>query len=187
MAKHESLHDLLLEQMQDLYDAEHRLVEALPKMAEAANNEDLSRAFANHLKETEKHVKRLEQAFAALGEKAERKTCPGIIGLLKEGEEFIKGKGMSAEFQDAGLIAAAQRVEHYELAGYGCVVTYARSMGHDEAAKLLDANKDEERNADLTLNALALNAVNPAAQDLSEDESMRTGAQDKGRRMAGVR
>lgn len=187
MTKHDSLHDLLLEQMQDLYDAEKRLVDVLGKMAEASNNEELSKAFSAHLMETKEHVKRLEQAFESLGEKAQRKTCLAIVGLIKEGEEFVKGKDMSPEFQDAGLIAAAQRVEHYELAAYGCVVAYARSMGHTEAAKLLDANKDEERNADLTLNALALNTINPAAQEKNDDEGTHSKAVKKDHAMAGAR
>jgi len=182
-----SLHDLFIEQLQDLYDAEHRLIEALPKMADAAQDENLSKAFRDHLKETTGHIDRLEKAFRSIGEEPKRKTCAGIKGLIAEGEEFVKGKHMKHPVQDAGLIAAAQRVEHYEIAGYGCVLSYAQSMGHDVAAKLLEQTLHEEKNADALLSGIAENDVNPAAQDLNEDENMRTGATKSSYRIAGAR
>jgi ferritin-like metal-binding protein YciE len=125
--KLESLRDLLVEQLQDLYDAENRITKALPKMAKAASSPELKAAFEKHLAETEGHVTRLEQAFEALGEKAKKKTCQAIKGLIEEGEETIK-EDAEPEVKDAALIAAAQRVEHYEMAGYGTVGTYAKLL-----------------------------------------------------------
>jgi ferritin-like metal-binding protein YciE len=179
-----SLHDLFIEQLQDLYDAEQRLMEALPKMAKAANNDDLAQAFETHLEQTEGHVERLEQVFKSIDEKAKRKTCHGIMGLIQEGEEFVKGKDMEPAVQDAGLIAAAQRVEHYEIAGYGCAVAFARTMGHDEAVKLLEETKNEEVDTDQSLTELAEKDVNLAAHELDPEEM-----QDKkkhGKKLAGV-
>jgi ferritin-like metal-binding protein YciE len=123
--KLESLRDLLVEQLQDLHDAENRITKALPKMAKAATSPELKAAFEKHLRETKGHVTRLEQAFETLGEKAKKKTCQAVKGLIEEGEETIK-EDAEPEVKDAALIAAAQRVEHYEMAGYGTVCTYAK-------------------------------------------------------------
>ncbi len=125
--KLESLRDLLVEQLQDLYDAENRITKALPKMAKAATSPELKAAFLKHLKETEGHVGRLEQAFDSLGEKVKKKTCEAIKGLIEEGEETIK-EDAEPEVKDAALIAAAQRIEHYEMAGYGTVRAYAKLL-----------------------------------------------------------
>jgi ferritin-like metal-binding protein YciE len=149
-----SLSDLLLEQLQDLYDAEQRLVEALPKMRDAASSSQLKNAFDSHLEETRGHVRRLENIFSQLGYAAERQTCPAMKGLIKEGQEMIDAEG-DPVVKDAALIAAAQRVEHYEMAGYGAVRSFARKMGLPEVADTLQMTLNEEGEADRKLTAIA--------------------------------
>ena len=134
--KIETLRELLVEQLQDLFDAEQRITKALPKMAKAAKAAELKAAFQKHLKETEGHVERLKQAFEALGEKAKKKSCLAMQGLIAEGEETIKQEA-EPEVRDASLIAAAQRVEHYEMAGYGTVSCYAKLLKETAVVKLL--------------------------------------------------
>ena len=157
-----SLEDLFVEQLEDLYDAEQRITDALPKMADAATSLELKQAFQNHLTETENQVLRLEQIFTHLGKEPTRETCAAMKGLLSEGEDMIKAKG-DPYVKDAALIAAAQRVEHYEMAGYGTARTFAEQLGHSEAARLLQATLDEEGNANKTLTAIAEQGVNQAA------------------------
>ena len=154
-----SFDDLMVEQLEDLYDAEQRLVKALPKMAAAAHNASLKAAFQDHLRQTEGHVNRLEQVFRALGYKPKSKTCVAMKGLVEEGEEAIAASG-DPNVKDAALIAAAQRVEHYEIAGYGTVRTYAQQLGDSDAAQLLQQTLDEEGETDKKLSALAERAVN---------------------------
>lgn len=160
-----NLHDLFLQQIRDLYDAEIRLTDALPKMAEAAHNPELQSAFTMHLDETRSHVSRLEQIFNVLGKTAERQTCHGIKGLIREGEDMIDAKGDDA-VRDAGLIAAAQRVEHYEMAGYGTVRALAQHLGYSDLASLLQMTLDEEKLADKKLTALAETSINLQAAHL---------------------
>jgi ferritin-like metal-binding protein YciE len=157
-----SLDDLFVVQLQDLYDAEQRLTKALPKMAEAASNNKLRSAFKEHLGETKQHVARLEKIFETLGLTPERETCEAMKGLIAEGDEAINADGES-DVKDAALIAAAQRVEHYEIAGYGSVRTFAQQLGHDQIAKLLQQTLDEEYGADETLTKIAESSVNVAA------------------------
>ena len=157
------LRDLYLEQLQDLYSAETQLVKALPKMAKAASNSELKQAFQSHLAETERQVQRLDQIFQGLGEKPGGHTCKAMEGLIKEGDEMLKMKGDPAAI-DAGLIAAAQRVEHYEIAGYGCVRTYANQLGEQRGAKLLQQTLDEEGNADKLLTRIAEQVINIEAE-----------------------
>ena len=159
----ETLRDLYVEQLHDLYSAETQLVAALPKMAKAASNSQLQTAFKDHLKQTEGHVTRLEQIFQALGVKAKDQKCKGMEGLIIEGEEMIKMKGDKAAI-DAGLIAAAQRVEHYEMAGYGCVRTYAQQLGDQTSMQLLQQTLDEEGKADKKLTQLAETMINLEAE-----------------------
>ena len=161
--KLETLRDLYVEQLQDLYSAETQLVKALPKMAKAASNPQLQSAFQEHLSQTQTHVQRLEQIFQQLGAKAGGHTCKGMEGLIKEGEEMIKAKG-DASAIDAGLIAAAQRVEHYEIAGYGCVRTYAHQLGDQQAVSLLQQTLDEEGVTDKKLTQLAEHVINLEAE-----------------------
>lgn len=155
----ETLRDLYVEQLHDLYSAETQLVEALPKMAKAASNAKLQQAFQTHLKQTQTHVQRLEDIFDGLGAKPKGQKCKGMEGLIKEGEEMIKMKGDPSAI-DAGLIAAAQRVEHYEIAGYGCVHTYAHQLGEQQSAQLLKQTLDEEGDTDKLLTQLAENVIN---------------------------
>ena len=160
--KLESLKDLYLEQLKDLYSAETQLVEALPKMAEAASSPDLRKAFSDHLRQTEEHVSRLERVFKNLQESPQGHTCEGMKGLIKEGEQMIKMRGESTVI-DAGLIAAAQRVEHYEIAGYGTVRTYAELLGKDDHVSLLERTLQEEEETDECLTELAESHVNEEA------------------------
>jgi ferritin-like metal-binding protein YciE len=158
-----SLEDLFVEQLKDLYDAENRLVDALPKMAEAATSSSLKRAFTEHLEETRNHVTRLEQVFNSIGLEAERQTCQAMKGLVSEGSEIIDSKGSNPAVLDAGLIAAAQRVEHYEMAGYGTARTFAEQLGMREAADLLQSTLNEEGAADKKLTQLAMQKINAEA------------------------
>jgi len=157
-----SLNDLYVEELRDLYSAETQLVEALPRMAEGATDKELQAAFKDHLKVTRVQVKRLEQIFKDLGESPEGKTCKGMKGLIAEGNEAIK-EIRDAEVLDAALIAAAQRVEHYEIAGYGTARTFAKRLGHTQAAKLLDSTVKEEGEADHLLTKIAESHVNTEA------------------------
>ncbi|MEA2693062.1 MAG: hypothetical protein QOJ16_2449 [Acidobacteriota bacterium] len=160
--KLESLKDLYMEQLKDLYSAETQLVDALPKMADACNSPELKNAFREHLNQTKQHVDRLEQIFKKLGESPKGETCEGMKGLLKEGEAMMKMKG-EPEVIDAGLIAAAQRVEHYEIAGYGTVRTYAELIGEAEAVRLLERTLQEEEEADEKLTEIAESHINQDA------------------------
>src|SRR4051812_44040612 len=142
-----SLNDLFVQQLEDLYDAENRLIDALPKMADAATCPDLKSAFSEHLQQTRTHARRLEQVFNRIGCEPKRETCPAMKGLIAEGEEMISAKGDDM-VRDAGLIAAAQRVEHYEMAGYGTVRTFARQLNLDDVAQILQQTLDEEGETD---------------------------------------
>jgi ferritin-like metal-binding protein YciE len=160
--KLESLKDLYLEQLKDLYSAETQLVDALPKMAEASHSPELKNAFREHLNQTRQHVDRLEQVFKKLGLSPKGETCEGMKGLVKEGEAMMKMKG-EPEVLDAGLIAAAQRVEHYEIAGYGTVRTYAELLGEADAVRLFERTLQEEEEADEKLTEIAESHVNQEA------------------------
>jgi ferritin-like metal-binding protein YciE len=161
--KLESLKDLYLEQLRDLYSAETQIVDALPKMAEAASSPDLRKGFNDHLRQTEEHVRRLEQIFRDLDESPKGQTCEGMKGLLKEGSEMMKMRG-EPSVVDAGLIAAAQRVEHYEMAGYGTVRTYAEMLGKTQHVSLLERTLQEEQQTDERLTELAESHINLEAQ-----------------------
>lgn len=163
MAKEKTLHDLFHDTLKDIYFAEKKILTALPKMAKAANSEDLRAAFEKHEAETEGHVERLEQVFKLLEETAKGKTCDAIMGILEEGQEVMKEyKGTPA--LDAGLLAAAQAVEHYEMSRYGTLRTWASELGLDQAVKLLDATLAEEKKTDQALSQLAEREVNQHAQ-----------------------
>jgi len=158
----ETLKDLYTEQLKDLYSAESQIVKALPKMIKAASHNELKQAFTKHLKETEVHVQRIEQVCDDLGVSPRGKKCVGMEGLLHEGSELIKEKP-EPDVLDAGLIAAAQHVEHYEMAGYGCCRTYARQLGFESQAEMLQATLDEEGNADKILTEIAEATINVEA------------------------
>jgi ferritin-like metal-binding protein YciE len=157
-----SLRDLLVEELRDLHDAERQLIDALPKMAEAAKAPDLKSAFDHHLEQTKQHASRLEHIFAGMSEKAAGETCEAMKGLIKEGELIIKAEG-DADVRDAGLIGAAQRVEHYEMAGYGTARTLARRLGENEIASVLQQTLNEESQANEKLTSIAESHVNVGA------------------------
>ncbi len=159
----ETLKDLYVEELKDLYSAENQIIKALPKMIKAASHNELKQAFTTHLKETEIHAQRLEQVCEELGVSPKGKKCVGMEGLLKEGSELIKEKP-EPDVLDAGLIAAAQHVEHYEMAGYGCCRTYARQLGYESQAEMLQATLDEEGNADKILTNIAESSINIEAE-----------------------
>lgn len=161
--------DVLREGLEDLYDAEQQIVEALPKMAKAASSEDLVTAFQDHLEETKGQVERLTKIFEAMGEQPGGKRCAGMQGLLKEGEELIQEMNPSAAL-DVALIAAAQKVEHYEIAAYGSMRTLAEVLGQQDAADLLEETLDEEKAADDTLTEVAESILQGDASDEDEDE-----------------
>jgi len=169
-----TLKDLFLDELADMYDAEHRIVKALPKMAKAATCPYLKEAIQSHLKETEGHVKKLQQVFQCFGEKAKGKTCEAIVGLLAEGDEIAADfKGSPAI--NAALISTAQKVEHYEMASYGCLHEWAGLLGNKEAAGLLQEILDEEKAANESLTKLALAKCNQEALE----ESDQKGSQDE--------
>ena len=164
------LKHLYVEELQDLYSAETQLVKALPKMAKAATSEELQTGCETHLEQTKGHVERLEEIFKALGESPKGKKCKGMEGLIKEGVEMIE-EDIAPEEKDAGLISAAQRVEHYEIAGYGCVKTYANLLGESEAEALLTQTLEEEKATDGKLTELARKInVEAASSDEREEK-----------------
>ena len=163
--KLKTLEDLLLHELRDLYSAEKQLLKALPKMAKASSNEELKAGFEEHLSQTETHVERLEQAFELLGKPARAETCKAMKGLVEEGSDIIEEDAEPA-VHDAGLICAAQKVEHYEIASYGTVIAWAEKLGHNEVAELLSETLDEEKETDEKLTELAESAINvEASQD----------------------
>jgi ferritin-like metal-binding protein YciE len=156
-----TINELLLDELKDLYSAEKQITKALPKMAKAAASQDLKSAFENHLEETQGHVDRLDKIFETLGKSPRGKTCHGMQGLLEEGSEMIS-ESEKGPVRDAGLISAAQRVEHYEMAGYGSVREFASILGQNEIASLLEETLEEEKAADEKLSGIA-KKVNPQA------------------------
>ena len=159
MATEKKLDDLFLDTLRDIYYAEKQIVKALPKMAKAAQSPELKAGFETHLEETKGHVERLEQVFELIGETARGKTCDAILGILEEGKSIMdEFKGTSA--LDAGLVSAAQAVEHYEISRYGTLKTWAGELGHSDAVKLLDATLKEEKATDEKLSTIATQAVN---------------------------
>ena len=159
----DSLEDLLLLEINDLYDAEQRLCEALPQMADAATSPALKQAFRSHFEQTKRQVSRLEQIFVDLGKPASRETCDAMKGLIKEGAEIIDAVG-NPDVKDAALISAAQRVEHYEMAGYGSARTFAQHLGHSNVVRLLQMTLDEEKETDRQLTQLAEQRINIKAE-----------------------
>jgi ferritin-like metal-binding protein YciE len=158
----DTMQELLCEELRDIYNAEQQLVKALPKLAGVATTPSLQDALQDHLAETEGHVRRLEQVFEVLGQKAAGKKCKGMEGLLEEGAEMAEQTG-SELVRDAGIISAAQRVEHYEIAAYGCAITHARVLGLEDVAELLEQTLAEEKLADERLSTIAEQEVNGSA------------------------
>ncbi len=165
-----TMHDLMLAELKDLYSAETQLVKALPKMAKGATTASLRTAFEEHLDQTHEHVARLEQIFERLGQSPRGKKCKGMEGLLEEGAEMLGEEG-DETVRDAGIIASAQRVEHYEIAAYGSTLAFATLMGHTEIAELLEMTLNEEKTADELLSSIALDEVNLAAPGMEAESS----------------
>ena len=164
----QTLHDAFIDELRDVYDAEKQLIKALPKLAEAASSPELKEAFESHLEETKGQIERLEEVFASLDEKVQGKHCDGIEGIIDEGETTM-AEDFEPTAMDACLIAAGQRAEHYEIAAYGTLVAWARSLGHAEAAELLEETLNEEKLADEKLTALAEGSINDEAATLAGD------------------
>ena len=180
MAQGQTLRDLLIDEIRDLYDAERQLVKALPKIAKGATSDELRTLIEDHLGETEQQVKRLERAFQMLGEKPRGKRCEGIAGIIEEGANLLE-EDFDGAVLDAGIIAGAQRAEHYEITAYGSVMAWAKQLGENELADLLSETLDEEKSADKKLSALAEGTVNSEAAQFDaesdEDEDEDTGRQ----------
>jgi ferritin-like metal-binding protein YciE len=168
----DSLQALFLNELKDVYHAEKQLVEALPRLAKAARSPELRQAFASHFEETEGQVERLERIFVELGASARGKRCKGMEGLIEEGKEILEEEG-DASVIDAALISAAQRVEHYEIAAYGCLRTYAQLLGHQSAVKLLELTLAEEEAADQKLTSIGEQSVNAQAASAGVGSSKR--------------
>jgi ferritin-like metal-binding protein YciE len=166
--KVDNLREMFEDELKDLYSAENQLIKALPKMAKAATSKELKAAFEGHLGETKAHVERLEEVCTTLGISPKGKKCKAMEGLVTEGSEWIE-EDADPDVMDAGLIAAAQRVEHYEMAGYGCVRTYAQLLGEAKVAKLLQKTLDEEGSCDKKLTQIA-EKINVEAMDDDEEE-----------------
>jgi ferritin-like metal-binding protein YciE len=169
MASLESLNDLLNDELKDIYDAEKQLTKALPKMAKKATSEELRQAFEEHLQQTEQQIERLEQVFEQLNMRARGKPCEAMKGLIKEGQEMMSDASDDAT-RDASMIAAAQKVEHYEIASYGSARTWANLLGKTEVASLLEETLDEEKETDQRLTSIAESMVNAAAVRGGEEE-----------------
>jgi ferritin-like metal-binding protein YciE len=175
MTKIDSLETLLVDELRDLLDAEKQLTKSLPKMAKAANNDDLRAAFEKHLEQTTDHIERLTQAFDALGSEPKAKRCAGIRGIIEEGSEHLEMDGDEAAL-DAAIIGAAQKVEHYEIAAYGTAATHARRIGEDRVAALLEQTLREEKDTDRKLTEIAeQHGVNTMAAETHGRGNGRTG------------
>lgn len=159
-----TLQDLYLHELQDLYDAENQILKALPKMMKSANSEELKAAFEQHMAETEGQISRLEQVFESLNEKAKGQTCKGIAGIIAEGEEMMTKRAMEPAVMDAALIGAAQKVEHYEICGYGTARAFAEQVGHQQGVTLLQQTLREEEKTDKLLTKIAKSMVNVEAE-----------------------
>src|ERR1700716_3052311 len=177
----DSLKDLYVDELKDLYNAENQLVKALPKMAKKASAPELRRAFESHLEQTKVHVDRLEKIFKGLGEKASGKTCKAMKGLVEEGKGIIEEDGDDSVL-DAALIGAAQRVEHYEIAGYGVVRTFASLLGDDNAASILQRTLNEEAETDKKLTGLAESIINVEASEAEDGAKPKRGVKKSSRR-----
>lgn len=190
MAETGTLHDAFLDELRDAYDAEKQLTKALPKLAKAATADPLRQAFESHLEETRGHIEKLEQVFEQLDEKAQGKHCDGIAGIIEEGSS-VMGEDFDEPTMDACLIASGQRAEHYEMAAYGTLVAWARVMGHDESADILQEILDEEKAADEKLTSLAEGGINDQAAEMAhpeeKSEMAQTGAKTSKARKAASR
>jgi len=179
---HEELKEILVEQLKDIYSAEKQLTKALPKMAQAATTKQLSGGFEEHLKQTKGHVQRIETILEELGENTKGPVCKGMEGLVEEGSEVIEDDELEGEAKDVALIAAAQRVEHYEIAAYGCVRAYAEQLGMDEAASLLEQTLEEEKQTDQKLNQISQTLIENADMGTEGGPQGKTGRKTRAAR-----
>lgn len=168
--KKEELKEILVEQLKDLYSAEKQLIKALPKMAKAASTEELSSGFEEHLEQTRSHAQRIETILEEMDESTRGPVCKGMEGLIEEGSEAIDDDELEGEGKDVALIAAAQRVEHYEIAAYGCVRTYAEQLGMSDAASLLEQTQEEEKETDQKLNQISESLIENAEAGTESEE-----------------
>lgn len=175
--KENTLRELFIDELRDLYDAENRLVKALPKMAKASSSDELRWGIEHHLEQTKEHVERLKEVLTSLDEKATGKKCPGMIGILQEGEELLD-EDYDGSVLDAAIISGAQRVEHYEIAAYGCVHAWAQELGEENAAELLEKTLNEEKETDAKLTELA-EQINASANSEAEGEEEEVGEEDE--------
>jgi ferritin-like metal-binding protein YciE len=173
----ERLKELYIDELKDLYSAENQLVKALPKMAKAASSDELRQGFEEHLEQTKEHVQRLEKIFQALGESPKGKKCKGMEGLIEEGSEAME-EDYEGSVKDAALIGAAQRVEHYEIAGYGTVRSMAETLGEDDHVSLLEETLEEEKETDEKLTELG-EQINTQANESGNEQQDEAGSQDK--------
>ena len=164
-----TLHDAFIDELRDTYDAEKQILKALPKLAKKATNPKLRTALENHHKETQEHVARLERAFETIGEKPKGKHCDGVAGIIEEGKSMLE-EDFEENALDACIIASCQRVEHYEMAAYGTLVAWAKAMGHDETAEILEMTLEEEKTADETLTTVAEGGINEEAARIAHPE-----------------
>lgn len=166
----QGLRGLFVDELKDIYWAEKALTQAIPKMIDKATDEELVEALTKHLQETREHVTRLEEVFSSIGEKAEAKECKAMVGLIKEAEEIMKSteEGM---VRDAGIISAAQKVEHYEIATYGTLYAFANTLGEEDAADMLEETLEEEKAADETLSGIAESSINIAAAGMDGEDA----------------
>jgi ferritin-like metal-binding protein YciE len=171
MAKLKSFEDLFVNELKDLYSAENQILKALPKMANAASSPQLQQAFEEHLQQTQRQVERLDLIFSKLGTKPTGKKCKAMEGLIDEGSELLSMDSVDPDIVDAGLIVAAQKVEHYEIAGYGSVRTFAHMLGDQQAEELLQQTLNEEAETDKKLTQLAVSRVNPEAESENGNRS----------------
>jgi ferritin-like metal-binding protein YciE len=187
MPRTATLHDAFVDELRDLYHAEKQITRALPKMAKAASTPTLAEAFQKHLQETQQQIERLEQVFESIGESPKTKPCHGMTGIIEEGKE-IMGEEFDDATMDASLIAAAQRVEHYEMAAYGTCAAWAKAMGHDKAVKLLLKTLEEEKATDEKLNQIAEGGLNDMAAEGAhgeEEEEEQPARRGNGRKSMG--
>jgi ferritin-like metal-binding protein YciE len=169
MASAGTLHDAFIDELRDVYNAEQQITKALPKMIKAASSPELQKALSKHLEETKNQIARLEEVFESVEEKVRGKKCDGMAGIIEEGKTAM-GEDFDVQTMDAALIASAQRVEHYEMAAYGTLVSWAEAMGHTDAAELLQTTLDEEKAADEKLSAIAEGGINRSAAEKAHPE-----------------
>ncbi len=181
--KANSLQELYLGELRDLYDAEHQIIKALPKMISKTNSDELKNALTEHLEITRRQAERLEQIFENMGEKAKAQKCKGMAGVIDEGNELLK-EAEDEDVRDAAIIASAQKVEHYEMSGYGTVRTWATLLGEEEAANLLEETLNEEKEADQKLTEIA-ESINVEAREGVDEEAEEEAPARRGRRSTG--